>query len=278
MTATVAPNTLRQMSRSDTMRPPELLVRFDAVTLDELDAKAALQRRVDNKYVLSWAQLADLFDGLRADDQVLEIDGRRWFAYESTYFDTAPLRCFRDHVEDRVPRFKLRSRLYADSEKCNFEVKVKRDGDQTDKQQIEIEAARRDRINPEIARFLDRVLREVPNPPSPEDIAPTLTTSFCRCTLVAANGSERVTCDHSVELRGWSGTSARLRDDLVVVETKTEDGKGHCDRLLARAGVEPVSLSKYRAGVGLLIAEDPDPPLADRLHEVFRRATRDSAS
>jgi hypothetical protein len=266
------------MSRSDTMRPPELLARFDAVTLDELDAKAALQRRVDNKYVLSWAQLADLFDGLRPDDQVLEIDGRRWFAYESTYFDTASLRCFRDHVEDRVPRFKVRSRLYADSEKCNFEVKVKRDGDQTDKQQIEIEAGRRDRITPEVASFLDRVLREVPDPPSPDDIAPTLTTSFCRCTLAAANGSERVTCDHSVELRGWSGTSARLRDDLVVVETKTEDGKGRCDRLLARAGVEPVSLSKYRAGVGLLIAEDPDPLLADRLHEVFRRAMRESAS
>jgi hypothetical protein len=263
---------------SDTMGPEELLAGFVAVSLDELDAKAALQRRVDNKYLLSWAQLAHFFDGLRGDHQALEIDGRRWFAYESIYFDTALLRCFRDHVEDRVPRFKLRSRLYADSGKCNFEVKVKRDGDQTDKQQIEIDPDARDRIDPEIARFVGRALRGVPDPPSPDDIAPTLTTSFCRCTLAAANGSERVTCDHSLELRSRSGASAHLRGELVVVETKTEDGQGRCDRLVERAGVEPVSVSKYRVGVGLLIAEDPDPPLADRLHDVFRTAARDSGS
>ena len=70
--------------------------------------------------------------------------------------------------------------------------------------------------------------------------------------------------------------SAHLRDELVIVETKTADGEGRCDRLLARAGVEPVSLSKYRVGVGLLIAEDPYPPLADRLHDVVRTATHDS--
>ena len=277
-TATVAPNTLTQMSRSDTVGRGELLARFDALGLDALDAKASLQRRVDNKYLVSWDQLADLFDGLGADHQVLEIDDRRWFSYESTYFDTASLRCFRDHVGDRVPRFKVRSRLYADSGKCNFEVKVKRHGDQTDKQQIEIEAGRRDRIDPEGASFLDRALREVPDPPAPDDFAPTLTTSFCRCTLAAANESERVTCDHSLELRSHRGASARLRDELVVVETKTEDGKGRCDRLLAEAGIESVSFSKYRVGVGLLIAEDPDPPLADRLHDVFRTATRDSGS
>jgi VTC domain len=267
-----------EMSRSDTVGRGELLARFDAVGLDELDAKASLQRRVDNKYLVSWAQLADLFDALRGDHQVLEIDDRRWFSYESTYFDTASLRCFRDHVEDRAPRFKLRTRLYADSGKCNFEVKVKRDGDETDKQQIEIDAEGRDRIDPEIARFLDRALREVPDPPAPDDFAPTLITSFRRCTLAAANESERVTCDDSLELRSRGGAIARLRDALVVVETKTEDGRGRCDRLLAEAGVEPVSFSKYRVGVGLLIAEDPDPPLADRLHDVFRSTTRASGS
>jgi hypothetical protein len=259
-----------EMSRSDTVGPGELLARFDAVGLDELDAKASLQRRVDNKYLVSRAQLADLFDALRGDHQVLEIDDRRWFSYESTYFDTASLRCFRDHVKDRAPRFKPRTRLYADSGKCNFEVKVKRDGDETDKQQIEIDADRRDRIDPEIASFLDRALREVPDPPAADDFAPTLTTSFCRCTLAAANESERVTCDDSLELRSRGGAIALLRDELVVVETKTEDGRGRCDRLLAEAGAEPISFSKYRVGVGLLIAEDPGPPLGGRLHDVFR--------
>jgi hypothetical protein len=43
-----------------------------------------------------------------------------------------------------------------------------------------------------------------------------------------------------------------LRDGLMLIETKGESGDGPADRALKRLGAEPVSLSKYRVGIGLL--------------------------
>src|SRR5579884_4255098 len=104
----------------------ELLSAFTTISLQELDEQAELLRRVDNKYAVSRSALEKLFKTLNDDHRVLEIDGRRTFSYRSTYFDTPQLRCFTDHVEDRVPRFKVRTRLYEDAEACMFEVKIKR--------------------------------------------------------------------------------------------------------------------------------------------------------
>jgi VTC domain len=246
-----------------------LLGGFSAIGLDELDARAALQRRVDTKYLVSIDELADLLADLRADHQALEIDGRRSFSYESVYFDTGDLRCFRDHVADRVPRFKVRSRLYVNSAECYLEAKVKRNDQETDKEQVEIDPEERGRVEPARAEFLRGALDCVAEPPSPDELEPALITRFARCTLAAADGSERVTCDGSLEVRRANGGSARLRSECIIVETKTEDGEGRCDRLLERAGIRSVSLSKYRVGVGLLLAEDPDPQLGERRGELF---------
>lgn len=40
-----------------------------------------------------------------------------------------------------------------------------------------------------------------------------------------------------------------MRDDLVLVETKSERGDSPADRQLAAMGVEIISLSKYRVGM-----------------------------
>src|SRR5436305_14522132 len=104
----------------------ELLGAFDGVSLDALDERAALLRRVDHKYALPESAFEQLVRRLRADHQVLEIEGRRVFRYSTAYFETPDLRCFIDHVENRLPRFKARSRLYEDSGQCVFEVKLKR--------------------------------------------------------------------------------------------------------------------------------------------------------
>src|SRR5436309_1066894 len=69
------------------------------VSLEEVDRRAALLRRVDTKYVLKRDAAERLLRELARDHDVLAIDGRRRFAYESIYFDTPRLRCFRDHVE-----------------------------------------------------------------------------------------------------------------------------------------------------------------------------------
>ena len=84
---------------------------------------------------------ATLFDSLVAKldhaYEALEIDGERAFGYESIYFDTPDLLCFQQHVEGAQPRFKTRSRLYAATDACVFEVKVKQESGTMDKRHLD---------------------------------------------------------------------------------------------------------------------------------------------
>ena len=63
---------------------------------------------MDQKYLLPWGRFAEAAAQLRESHEALEIDARRIFRYSSVYFDTPGLLCFREHVEDVEPRFKLR--------------------------------------------------------------------------------------------------------------------------------------------------------------------------
>jgi VTC domain-containing protein len=236
------------------------------VSLEELESRAALLRRVDRKYLLDAERLDELLGRLCGDHDVLEIDGERTFAYESTYFDTPDLRCFHDHVRDREPRFKVRSRWYRDSGVCVFEVKLKRAGGDTDKRQIEYSAERRAFVTPGAAAFVDDALSDVGLALS-RGLEASLTTSFRRMTLAAHEGSARLTCDFDVELaRGQH--SAVLRDSLTLLETKSEDGDSSADRVLASMGIEELDVSKYRAGIALLAADPSDAGGAQRFFEV----------
>ncbi len=241
----------------------ERVERFDPVSLDELDKRAALLRRVDNKYAVEHDAFARLLEHLQDDHQVLEIDGRREFGYCSTYFDTSELRCFTDHVEDRQPRFKARTRLYEDTERCVFEVKLKREDGETDKRQTDYAVHDAERFTEAARQCLGEALRSI-GLEAPEDMAPTLLTRFRRITLAAREGSERLTCDIGVRLSNPDGEAAELREGMILVETKSESGESPADRALADLGLEPISLSKYRVGMSLVGGGDRTPqPGAD---------------
>jgi hypothetical protein len=230
---------------------PDLLGSLEGVSLKELDHRAALLRRIDNKYAVTQEQFATLAGRLASDHQVLDMDGRRKFAYSTTYFDTPELRCFVDHVEDRVPRFKARSRLYADSGQCVFEVKLKRSPDETDKRQIDYSEGDRRRLTNDAMQCLESALADL-GLQTPEELESTLTTSFDRVTLAACEGSERLTCDFGVRLVGRDGGSVQMHEDLILIETKSEDGQSPADGELGQMGVKTISLSKYRVGIGLV--------------------------
>ncbi|HKO27896.1 MAG TPA: polyphosphate polymerase domain-containing protein [Solirubrobacteraceae bacterium] len=229
----------------------ELVERFDPVSLGELDERAALLRRVDNKYAVGRECFEQLLARLRDDHQVLEIDGRRVFAYCSTYFDTPELRCFVDHVEDRQPRFKARTRLYEDTERCVFEVKLKREDGETDKRQTDYAVDDAERFTEGARECLVEALGDI-GLDAPDRMDPTLLTRFDRITLAARTGSERLTCDLGVRLSNPDSGAATLRDDLILVETKSERGESPADRALVELGLAPISLSKYRVGMSLV--------------------------
>jgi VTC domain len=229
----------------------EVVAQFPSVSLAALDDRAALLRRVDAKYAIDRDSFLELARTLRDDHEVLEIDGRREFGYCTTYFETPELRCFSDHVEGRVPRFKARTRLYEDSNECVFEVKLKRGDDETDKRQLHYSAADSERLTAAARECLHEALRDA-GISLADELEPRLRTTFRRITLAARGGSERLTCDVEVRLSSLDGRSVELRRDLILVETKTENGDSAADRALARAGAGSISLSKYRVGMSRL--------------------------
>ena len=229
----------------------ELVEAFDPVSLEELDERAALLRRVDNKYAVEQDRFVQLLERLRDDHQALEIDGRRVFEYCSTYFDTPELRCFTDHVEDRQPRFKARTRLYVDSDTCVFEVKLKHEDGETDKRQTDHAVKDAERFTDSARRCLEQALGDA-GLEAPEEMRPTLLTRFRRITLAACEGSERLTCDLGVDLSEPDGRAAHMRDGVILVETKSERGESPADRVLIELGLEPISVSKYRVGMSLV--------------------------
>jgi hypothetical protein len=256
------------MARTRTLE--DAFAELDPIGLDALDERAALRRRVDCKYVVARDALAAIVESAGDAYDALEIDGHRSFDYESVYLDTPDLRCFRDHVEGRRPRYKIRTRLYYETEACFVEVKVKTADEETVKRQMPHDPSAHGGLTPEARRFLDESLGELMGSPAPEALAPSLWTRYRRMTLASIEGGERVTTDLDVRLAAPDDRSTTLRDDLALVETKTEEGRGAVDRLLAEGGHEPVTISKYRFGVGMLLEDDPGEAGAEQLQRAFR--------
>jgi len=238
------------------------LARLRPVTLDDLDARAALQRRVDRKYVLSVERAAALLAEVAADHEALEIEGRRLHGYESLYCDTPDLRCFHDQVADRRPRFKVRRRRYVDTGGCSLEVKVKMRDGETVKEHAH--------CDDDVPAFVARALAAHDAGPPPQPLRPSLTTRFRRATLVHAHEPERTTLDVHLALVAPGGAEAVLKEGHVLLETKTEDGEGEVDVLLYDAGIPEIGLSKYRVGIGLLVAREADRKYVRRRERWFR--------
>jgi hypothetical protein len=246
---------------------------FGPVSLDELNERASLQRRVDNKYIVPLDDLARLTQALRDDHDVLEIDGERVFDYESSYFDTPSLQCFHDHIRDRRPRYKARTRCYVTTGDCFFEVKVKREDDETVKHNVDYDPDERQTIQPAAHDLVTEMLSECGFGEPDGELRPSLVTRFQRVTVASRERPERTTFDFGVELDAPDGDTAAIDESYAIAETKTPDGEGAWDRALREAGLEPISVSKYRVGMGLLHAPDEDSGYAPDVKKLFASRT-----
>lgn len=145
-----------------------------------------------------------------------------------------------------------------------FEVKVNNCDGQTDKRQIDYDPDERSLTSTAISLTAEALTDAGLKAPTRLD--PTLSTMFDRVTLAALRGAARLTCDLGLRLSNLHGDEASMRPSLVLLETKSQDGDSPADRALRKAGIEPLSLSKYRTGIALLRARDP---ATDHLHGLF---------
>jgi VTC domain len=249
---------------------------FERIGLDEVRATAALDDRLDVKYVLARDELDELVRRLQGTHRVLEIDGLRCFAYRTTYFDTADLVSYREHIQRRRRRFKCRAREYVDSGLRAFEVKLKEGHARTIKHRTEFGEGPLDHLDGPLLEFLQERLREAYAREVAGALEPSLSVGFTRITLVDPDRCERLTCDFQLSFRAPDGSAGALCGDAAIVESKSRHGATTADRALRALGVRPISgCSKYCIGVGLTypgVKRNSFLPLLRRYFEVGAHA------
>lgn len=233
------------------------LDRLGAVGLDELVGEASLLTRIDRKYVVPRGDLDQVLAALDPATRVLEIGGRRAFAYESVYFDTPDLLSFRMAAQPRRRRFKVRTRSYLDSGAAYLELKTRGARGATVKEREEYELALRRELTPDARAEVGGALESIGIAPDRAlDLGATLTTRYRRTTLLAPGSAARATVDTSLSWTQPDGTGFAL-PRVAIVETKSTASASAVDRLLWRAGHRPSTVSKYATGLAALHPELP---------------------
>ena len=222
-----------------------------AIGLAELDACAALRDRVDVKYVAGHDVVAALAERLAPTHRALELGGRRAFGYATTYFDTADLRSYRDHLQRRRRRFKCRVRHYLDADVRMLEVKAKGAREATVKHRLPLPGPV-SALDPELLGFVRERVRDACGRDPGGGLAPVLRMRFERMTLVAPERGERLTCDVGLAFTAPAGRAGRLVAGAVLIESKSPAGGALADTALRSLGVRPVGgCSKYCLGIAL---------------------------
>ena len=261
--------------------------RFAPIALDELVDQAGLMTRVDRKYLMPVPAVAAVIAGLTPHTRVLEIDGRRDFAYDSVYFDTDDDLAYRLTAHGHRRRFKVRTRSYLDTGGCFFEVKTKSGRGATVKQRIEYAPEDRGSLTLRAEQYARGILGAHGHGGSiAERLAPSLISRYQRTTLLLPEGS-RATIDtrlhwldpHAGPLprteatRHPSGRIAALSAHAIV-ETKSAGGASELDRALWRAGHRPTGISKFGTGTAALRPDLPGNKWARQLRGPFQHDSR----
>jgi VTC domain len=225
---------------------------FAPINLATLNNKAEMLRRRDNKYVIERSvmqaalhEFADTFD-------VLKIDGRRSFTYDTCYFDSPDFECYKDHHRGRRQRVKVRIRNYVEADICFVEVKLKDKRGETIKRRLKHDPALCQELDARALDFVKTCYRDLYKKEFPYTLVRAVQMSYRRVTLVAKQGGERMTIDNN--LRFMSGNSTKLvNDDKFIVETKSSNGNGLADKVLRSLHRHPSKhCSKYCAATAAL--------------------------
>lgn len=242
---------------------------LESISLDELVTQAALQTRVDRKYVLNRLDAAEVLAELDPTTRVLEIDGQRASSYESVYFDTPDLLSYRMAAHARRRRFKLRTRNYVDTAESFLEMKTRGARATTVKERLAYDIEHRDILTAHGREYADAALDAL-GLPEPErlNLVPTLVTRYRRTTLYLPGSQSRATVDTSLS---WEGDDGRILElpDLAIIETKSGSRTSEVDRLLWAHGHRPATISKFGTGLAALRSDLPSNKWARVLRRHF---------
>lgn len=217
------------------------LLNFDKTTLAEMNS-VSLMKRVDTKFILKESQLLEVLSKLYDDYKILQIDQERLMKYSTLYFDSQNKKCFKDHHNGKLNRYKIRMRKYLVSDICFLEIKKKNNLGITNKIRRQIKDFETN-LTTESKEFItnsniNNLLLE-----------PSLYNNFSRMTFVNKSEAERLTID--VDLSFSFGAKEKKFDKLVVIEIKQEGKRLNTtiNRVLKSMSILPTNFSKYCIGI-----------------------------
>jgi hypothetical protein len=233
----------------------ETLTRFDTISLDGLNNRAAMLTRLDNKYILQSDAFRPALEAFSKHFEVLEIKGKRAFTYATSYYDDPELRCYYDHHQGRRKRCKVRVREYVDVGFSYLEVKLKDKRKITVKKRLKI-ADKSNPLSSDAMAFIEENYRHVYADNFGKTLHPVIAMQYERITLVAKAGGERMTIDTGLQFEA-NGITCHVQPEMLIIETKSARGNGIADKILRRLHLHPTkSCSKYCIGMASTGAVD----------------------
>lgn len=225
---------------------------FAPISLEQLNARAAMLERLDNKYVVTRNTLEQAASSLAEVFDILDIDGVRAFGYDTSYFDDQHRRSYHDHHQGRRRRCKVRVRKYLDADLCFVEIKLKDKRGATLKQRLPYDNDLFRVLDDRAMAHVKGAYRGLYGEDFLLDLNPVIEMRYRRMTLVAREGGERMTIDSNIEFHSRKKTRA-VPKDLFIVETKSARGNGLADKVLRVLHEHPVpGCSKYCVGMAAL--------------------------
>ena len=232
------------------MKPlDDILNEMEPISLDDMSA-VKMMNRIDTKYVADDLTVNKLFELIKDEYYVQEIDGKRISAYDSVYYDTADNHMYIIHQDKKLKRDKLRVRNYVDTGTYFCEVKHKNNHGRTKKKRIEVgegvfvdlksDAATREFVENQLPTYdFDGFVKK-------------LSTAFERVTVVNKGKTERITIDFNVRFHNFENGNECGIAPLVIIELKRD---GQCESFFQKTlfglRVKPLSISKYCIGRAL---------------------------
>jgi hypothetical protein len=217
---------------------------FEPISLHEMES-VALMNRTDTKFVFRYDQLPGFLDQIKNEYRVLEINGIRASRYETLYFDTPDFKMYMAHHRGRPSRYKIRHRVYVDSNLHYFEIKFKNNKGRTIKNRI-----KRKEIDWSIKDKAEKFLCENTHF-SAENLFPKLWSNCSRITLVNKCSKERLTLDINLQFK--NDTAEKNLMNVVIAEVKQEKlSPSPFISLMKKNRVRAGSISKYCFGVVFL--------------------------
>lgn len=220
------------------------LAGFRPISLQALNDKAAMLERLDNKYIVAATDMVAVLARFAEHFDVLDIDGKRVFTYQTCYFDDERRSSYHDHHQGRRRRAKVRVRDYCDAGLRFLEIKLKDRRSVTIKKRLKL--AMQDKVLDERGlEFIDREYRALYGEPFPSRLSEVIEMRYQRITLVAKQGGERMTIDTRLTFRAGA-RECRVDPGMFIIETKSERANGLADKILRDLHLHPTKrVSKY---------------------------------